>query len=56
MRVADQHRFQIEAAAGTEDAQLWITCDRCDWIAVYDEPVSFADLEERADEHTEVCR
>jgi hypothetical protein len=56
VRVADQYRFQVEGGASAEDAQIWLTCDRCDYIAVIDGPISLADLIDRADEHAEVCR
>jgi hypothetical protein len=55
MDLEDQYRFQVEGAASAEDGQLWITCDRCGWLAVYDEPISLAELGQRTDEHTEVC-
>jgi hypothetical protein len=49
-------RFELQGAASYEDAQLWITCDWCGWVAVYDEPHALAELVQRAEEHTEVCR
>lgn len=57
MDLEDQHRFQVEAMAVPTDVGLiWISCDRCGWHAEIDDPISLADLELRADEHTEVCR
>ena len=39
-----------------EDAQLLLSCERCGVITVSDEPLTLAELVQRADEHTEVCR
>lgn len=56
MQLEDQQRFQIEGGASAEDAQLWLTCDRCGLVLVSDEPLTLAELNQRADEHTEECR
>lgn len=57
MDLEDQHRFQVEPiVVRTGAANVWLTCDHCRWIAVYSEPLTLADLNRRADEHTEVCR
>lgn len=56
MNLEDQQRFQVEGAASAEDAQLWLTCDRCGVFVVSDEPLTLGELNQRADEHTEVCR
>lgn len=56
MKLEDQQRFQVEGGAVCEDAQIWITCERCGWVAVLDEPIPLAELNQRAEEHTEVCR
>ena len=58
MELEDQQRFQVEAigaAYGVEAATV-LTCDRCQWSADIDDPISLADLNQHADEHTEVCR
>jgi hypothetical protein len=49
-------RFEAQGAAAWEDAQLWLTCDRCGVFVVADKPMSLAELVQRAEEHTEVCR
>jgi hypothetical protein len=52
-----QQRFQVEAGAIGEDGQLWLTCDRCGHLVVVsDEPLTLAELNQHADEHTEECR
>lgn len=53
----DQYRFQIEpVVVRTGAANLWLTCNRCRWYADITEPITLADLNDRASEHTEVCR
>ncbi|GGN39591.1 hypothetical protein FHR83_006685 [Actinoplanes campanulatus] len=56
MELEDQHRFQVEGVASAGGAQILLSCDRCPWTAVLDDPISFADLNQRAAEHTEVCQ
>lgn len=56
MDLEDQHRFQVEAQQFMGESGLTLSCDRCSWTAILDSPLSLADLEQRADEHTEVCR
>jgi hypothetical protein len=49
----DMQRFVIEVEAyGNE---LALTCRRCDWTSWPDEPITLAELVQRAGEHTEVC-
>lgn len=56
MDLEDQHRFTVEAWA-RDDASLYLSCDRCDWeTRVGDGSASLRTLEERAQEHAEVCR
>jgi hypothetical protein len=38
------------------DATVQLACDRCGWNIWLDDPLSLAELVQRADEHTEVCR
>lgn len=66
MELEDQHRFQVEAMGWNYDgATVTLACTRCKWYADYDqpsgpnetyEPLTLADLNQRAQEHTEVCR
>lgn len=56
MDLEDQHRFQVEGLASCEDAQLVLSCHRCAHQWVFDGPLNLAELDQRADEHTEVCR
>jgi hypothetical protein len=39
-----------------EDAVLWLTCSQCGWDAEIDVAPTLAELVQRAEEHTEVCR
>jgi len=55
----DQRRFKIWAMAWNDgSASLFVECARCgwQWESEPDEEVTLADLDQRADEHTEVCR
>jgi hypothetical protein len=53
----DQYRFQVEpVVVRTGRSHLWLSCDRCRWFAAFGDPISLADLNDRASEHTEVCR
>lgn len=56
MDLEDQYRFQVEAVAGEEADIVLLTCDRCRWDADITSTITLADLNQRADEHTEVCR
>lgn len=56
MDLEDQYRFQVEAHTWQERASVTLTCDRCVWTAIIDDPISLRDLNERAQEHAEVCR
>jgi len=49
-------RFEVRGAATYEDPQLVLECERCRWDATIDDPPTLAELNQRADEHTEVCR
>jgi len=51
----DMQRFEARGHS-REDAQLLLSCERCGVITVSDEPLTLAELVQRADEHTEVCR
>jgi hypothetical protein len=62
----DQYRFQISATGAAHtvvsgiypDVVIWLECGRCpwQWAAEANHPVTLADLNDRASEHTEVCR
>jgi hypothetical protein len=53
----DQQRFQlILFATFGGDVQVWLHCERCSWQSQIDDPLTLAELNQRADEHTEVCR
>lgn len=58
MDLEDQQRFQVEAInpfRGTPDLSL--RCTRCvRWATHIDHPLTLAELNQRADEHTEACR
>lgn len=58
MRVADQYRFRVQAfALSGSPADLSLQCGRCGrWTVHIAEPITLADLIDRADEHAEVCR
>lgn len=49
---------RIDVMADADGERSWITlaCDRCQWNADIDDPVSLRDLNQRAQEHAEVCR
>ena len=49
----DMQRFEI--GADRED-RMWIACGRCPWNVDVEPPLSLAELVQRAEEHTEVCR
>lgn len=57
MELEDQYRFTVEAInpfRGTPDISL--RCTRCGrWATHIDRPITLADLNQRATEHTEVC-
>lgn len=53
----DLERFRVEAVSlPTDWAINWLLCDRCEWHAEIEEPLTLAELVRRAGEHTEVCR
>ena len=57
MYLEDQYRFTVEPVViRTGRADIWLSCDRCRWHAAITDPISLRDLEERAQEHAEVCR
>ncbi len=57
MDLEDQQRFTVKPFAEFEDATLSLVCDRCgDRWAEFDGPVALAELNQRADQHAEVCR
>jgi hypothetical protein len=52
----EQDQFEIWAVT-TFGPDLQIRCTRCRrWSAHIDRPITLADLNRRASEHTEVCR
>jgi hypothetical protein len=57
MSPEDMQRFSAAPLAiPYEDAVLWLTCSQCGWDAEIDVAPTLAELVQRADEHTEVCR
>jgi hypothetical protein len=58
MNLEDQYRFTIQAVSlSGAPADLSLHCDRCGrWTVHIAEPRTLAELEQRADERTEVCR
>jgi transcriptional regulator with XRE-family HTH domain len=57
MDLEDQYRFTVEpVVVRTGLIDIWLSCDRCRWSASITDPISLADLNQRADEHTEACR
>jgi hypothetical protein len=58
MELEDQYRFDVQAITpygGVADISL--RCTRCGkWATHIDRPISLRDLNERAQEHAEVCR
>jgi hypothetical protein len=60
----DMQRFEVDATPwrDAEGADLTISCRRCPWSAHTehqvgaDDAIPLAELMQRADEHTEVCR
>jgi hypothetical protein len=56
VKFEDQQRFEVWAAP--EDAATWIAfgCNRCALVVdLGSEPLTLAELNQRADEHAEVC-
>lgn len=53
MDLEDQQRFTFK---GYPDPEIWLTCNRCPWTGAVDLGDTLAELNQRADEHTEVCR
>jgi hypothetical protein len=57
MDLEDQHRFTIEALGDyLGEARIELACTRCAWTAEINDLIALAELEQLADEHTEVCR
>ena len=57
MNLEDQQQFTVEAIGDyLGEAETWLTCSRCAWTAEIDKALTLAELNQRADEHTEVCR
>jgi hypothetical protein len=52
----DQHRFDLMADLNEDGSWITIACDRCQWTADIEDPITLAELNDRASEHTEVCR
>jgi hypothetical protein len=55
----DQQRFQVQPAGSSGWGYwVWLSCTRCPWLGVdFDAgPLTLAELNRRADEHTEACR
>lgn len=58
MRLEDQRRFEVNAfAVSGAPTDISIRCTRCGrWALHIAEPITLDDLEQRADEHAEVCQ
>lgn len=59
MNLEDQYRFELEAfQVDRGDTRVILACTRngCPWLIEIDEPTTLAELNQRAAEHTEVCR
>lgn len=52
----DQRRFTVEGATRWDDGVIWLNCDRCEWTVTLEDAPTLAELNQRADEHAEVCR
>jgi len=52
----DMQRFQITGDMNADGSWIEISCDKCRWYAEIEDPLTLAELVQRADEHTEVCR
>lgn len=52
---SDQGRIDVMADADGERSWVTLACD-CQWSVDIEDPVSLRDLNERAQEHAEVCR
>lgn len=57
MSPEDMQRFQVDAMAyPTECADVVLTCDLCGHTTEINGQQTLAELVQRAEEHTEVCR
>ena len=52
----DHYRFSVMGDINANGSWLTLACERCPWTADIEDPVSLRDLNERAEEHAEVCR
>lgn len=52
----NRQRFEVYGDMNADGSWLTISCDRCTWYADVEDPLTLAELNQRADEHTEVCR
>lgn len=52
----DHYRFSVMGDINANGSWLTLACERCPWTADIEDPVSLRDLNERAQEHAEVCR
>jgi hypothetical protein len=56
MELEDQYRFEVDVMVEYGGVTLDLTCRRCGWVCQPDSPITLAELNQRADEHAEVCR
>lgn len=60
MDLEDQQRFHVEAIEERDGPAIALDCARCrlttGWQARFDLALTLAELNQRADEHAEVCR
>lgn len=52
----DMQRFEIYPDYNAVGTWLWVSCGSCPWVDRAEDPVSLAELVQRAEEHAEVCR
>lgn len=55
MDLEDQYRFSFPMLT-LDDTGAYLACDRCHWEHEIQSGETLAELNLRADEHTEVCR
>lgn len=55
MDLEDQYRFSFPMLR-LDDQGAYLQCDRCHWAHEIESGETLAELNLRADEHTEVCR
>jgi hypothetical protein len=54
-KVNDQGRFDVMGDINENGSWITLACDRCQWSADIEDPVGLRDVNERAQDHAEVC-